>query len=60
MQRLITDGLILAFLGLIYLTLFSAYIDGRLIEMNKLAYDIFWFTLSGFIIGTWIAFKMTF
>jgi len=28
--------------------------------MNKLAYDIFWFTLSGFIIGTWIAYKMTF
>jgi len=30
MNRLITDVLILAFLGLIYLTVFSAYIEGRL------------------------------
>ena len=26
--------------------------------MDKLAINIFWFTVSGFIIGGWIAYKM--
>jgi hypothetical protein len=30
----------------------------RRIKMDKLAINIFWFTVSGFIIGGWIAYKI--